>query len=208
MFRGHPGKVVLWRLPRLLIGLFVMSMGISAMVVADLGLGPWDVLNQGITNHTGVAFGTVGILIGVVVMIGWIPLHERVGVGTILNTILVGLMINAELAVWTTPDTAAVRWLLMGLGPIAIALGAGLYIGTDLGPGPRDGLMTGLVARGYPTWLVRGSIELTVLVIGWALGGTVGIGTVWEAVIVGPFVHLFLRHFSLEPTEPLVLNPE
>ena len=208
MLRGHPGDVVLRRLPRLLFGLFVMSVGISAMVVAGLGLAPWDVLHQGIAAHTGIAFGTVGILVGGVVMLGWIPLHERFGIGTVLNAVVVGLMIDAELAVWTAPEQEWVRWAFMLVGPVLIALGAGMYIGTDLGPGPRDGLMTGIVALGFKTWLVRGAIEVSVLAAGWALGGTVGIGTLWEAVSIGPLVHVFLHRFALEPVEPAVLNPE
>ena len=208
MFRGHPTQVALRRLPRLLFGLLVMSIGISGMVVAGLGLGPWDVLHQGIAVHTGIAFGTVGILVGFVVMLGWIPLHERIGIGTLLNTVVVGLLINVELQVWSTPEQEWLRWCFMLLGPALVALGAAIYIGTDLGPGPRDGLMTGIVARGLPTWLVRGAIELTVLAMGWALGGTVGVGTLWGAVSIGPFVHVFLHRFTLEAVEPVVLNPE
>ena len=208
MLRGHDLAEVVRRLPMLVAGLFVMSMGVSAMVVADLGLSPWDVLHQGIAERTGLPIGTVVIVVGLVVMLGWIPLHERVGVGTIINTIAVGLMIDAELAVWPTPGSTVARWALMLAGPVCIALGAGLYIGTDLGPGPRDGLMTGLTARGAPTWLVRGAMELAALSVGWALGGTVGVGTLWEALSIGPLVHLFLHRLSLGRAEPVVLNPE
>ena len=208
MLRGHSLEVVLRRLPRLMLGLSVMSLGVSGMVVAGLGLGPWDVLHQGIAAHTGIGFGTVTILVGLVVMLGWIPLHERVGVGTAINAITVGLMVDVELAWWPAPGSEALRWAYMLLGPVFIALGAGLYIGTDLGPGPRDGLMTGIVARGFPAWLVRATIEVSALAGGWLLGGTIGIGTLWEAVSIGPLVHVFLHRFSLEVVEPVVLNPE
>jgi len=207
MFRGHAGVVVLRRLPRLLLGLVLMATGISAMVRAELGLSPWDVLHQGISVHTGIPIGTVTILAGLVVMLAWIPLHERVGVGTVLNVLLIGLLVDVELAVVTTdPTNLVVRWFLVLAGPLVIGLGSGFYIGTDLGPGPRDGVMTGLAARGHPTWAVRAAIELSALGAGWALGGNVGFGTLWFAVTIGPLVHWFLHVLSLDPVEPATVT--
>jgi uncharacterized membrane protein YczE len=207
VFRGHTTAEVLRRLPRLLLGLALMATGISAMVRVNLGLSPWDVLHQGITLHTGIPIGTVTILVGLLVMIAWIPLHERIGIGSLLNVVLIGVFVDLELA-WfaTAPTNLGVRWTLVVLGPLVIGLGSGLYISTDLGPGPRDGVMTGLAARGHPTWAVRAAIELTALGVGWLLGGDVGFGTIWFALTIGPLVHFFLDRFALDAAEPATVT--
>jgi uncharacterized membrane protein YczE len=188
------------RLPRLLMGLVLFGVGIAVMVVANLGLSPWEVLHQGISRNTGIPIGTVGIITGVLVLVLWIPLHERIGIGTILNVILIGLVV--DLAIWFMPETIDetwLRWILMLGGTVAIAFGSGLYIGTGLGPGPRDGLMMGLQRKGINVGIARIGIEVSVLVIGWLMGGTVGVGTVVFAFGVGPLVAVFLPRLSLEP---------
>ena len=188
------------RLPRLIVGLVLFGIGISLMVIADLGLSPWEVLHQGISRRTGIPIGTVGILTGIIVLVLWIPLKERIGIGTILNVILIGLVVDATL--WILPDIIEamwLRWVLMFGGTVAIAFGSGLYIGAGLGPGPRDGLMTGLARKGINIGVARVSIEIGVLVIGWLMGGTVGVGTVVFAFGVGPLVAFFLPRLSLPP---------
>ena len=170
------------------------------MVVAHLGLSPWEVLHQGISLNTRIPLGTVGILTGIVVLVLWFPLRERPGIGTVANVLLIGLVIDITL--YLAPDTVSSTWqrwaLLLG-GTLVIAIGTGLYIGAGLGPGPRDGLMTGLGRRGLPIGVGRAAIEITVLFVGWLLGGTVGIGTVVFAFGVGPLVGVFLPALSLEP---------
>ena len=188
------------RLPRLLSGLVLFGVGISMMVVAHLGLSPWEVFHQGISVNTRVPLGTVGIITGIVVLVLWFPLRERPGIGTVANVLLIGIVI--DLTLYLAPDSVSSTWqrwaLLLG-GTVVIAVGTGLYIGAGLGPGPRDGLMTGLGKRGVPISLGRAAIEITVLAIGWLLGGTVGIGTVVFAFGVGPLVGVFLPALSLEP---------
>jgi uncharacterized membrane protein YczE len=190
------------RLPRLLAGLVLCGMGIAAMVAADLGLGPWDVLHQGVSSRTGIPIGTVVILVGVAIMLLWIPLRERPGVGTVLNAILIGVVIDLTLLWLTTPAPLAGRWALMLGGVVAFGAGSGCYIGAGLGPGPRDGVMTGLARRGWPVGVVRTAIELSVLGGGWLLGGTVGMGTVVFALGIGPLVHWFLPRLTITVVSP------
>jgi len=183
-----------------MLGLVLFGVGIALMVIANLGLSPWEALHQGISRRTGIPIGTVGILTGIIVLLLWIPLRERPGIGTIANVFLIGIVI--DLTLWVAPESVEQLWLawLLLLGGITlVGLGTGLYIGTDLGPGPRDGLMTGLARRGIHIGLARGSIEITVLVVGWLLGGTIGFGTVIFAFGMGPLVALFLPRLSLEP---------
>jgi len=188
------------RVPRLLLGLTLFGLGIAMMVVANLGLSPWEVFHQGISRRTGIPLGTVGIITGILVLLLWIPLKERPGIGTITNVFLIGIVIDITLLILpANVDTLWIRWVLMLGGTVVIALGSGLYIGVGLGPGPRDGLMTGIARRGIPIGLARGGIELTVLVAGWLLGGTVGIGTLAFAFGIGPLIAMFLPRMSLEP---------
>lgn len=198
-----PDRSILPRaITQLLVGLVLCGLGISGMILADLGLGPWDVLHQGISDETGIPIGTVSIGVGFIVLLGWIPLHERIGAGTLANVILIGLVIDVVLAVFDAPDNLAARIVLMAMGPVLFGIGSGFYIGALMGPGPRDGLMTGIARRGPPVFAVRLCLELVVLAIGFALGGTVGIGTIWFALGIGPIVHLALHHLSLDPVEP------
>lgn len=185
------------RLPRLLTGLVTCGVGLSLMVLARLGLGPWEVLHQGLSRRTGIPIGTVGILVGFVVLLGWLPLRQRLGVGTLSNVVLIGLTIDGVLAVAPEPSGMAARLFCLLAGILAVGIGSGLYIGAGLGPGPRDGLMTGVAARGYSLRLVRTLLELGALLAGWLLGGTVGIGTVLFACCIGPLVQLFLGRLAL-----------
>jgi uncharacterized membrane protein YczE len=195
--------VLVTRLRRLFIGLVLFGLGIALMVHADLGLGPWDVLHQGISRRTGIPIGTVGILVGAVLLLTWIPLRERVGVGTVANTLVIGLVIDGTL--WALPESApfVVRLAEVPTAIVLVALGSGFYIGAGLGPGPRDGLMTALARRGVGSIrAVRTGIELTVLVLGWLLGGTVGWATALQALTIGPLVQWFLHRLALEPRLP------
>jgi uncharacterized membrane protein YczE len=195
------------RLTRLFAGLVVMGVGIACMVRSELGLAPWDVLHQGIAQRTGVPLGTVVILVGVAVLALWVPLRQRPGVGTLANALVIGAVINLTLAGVPEVDWALVRWSLMPIGVVALSLGSGLYIGAGLGPGPRDGLMTGLAARGPSVRLVRTGIEAGALAAGWLLGGSVGVGTLVLAVSIGPLVQFFLERLSLPAPETMPAAP-
>jgi uncharacterized membrane protein YczE len=184
------------RLLRLFGGLAGFGISLAFMVRADLGLGPWDVLHQGVARHLGLQIGWVTIAVSALVLLAWIPLRQRPGLGTVSNTVLVGSVLNAALDVLPTAATLPTRVTLLAVGTLLNALSTGLYIGAGLGPGPRDGLMTGLAARGYSVRAARTAIELTALLLGAVLGGTVGIGTLVYAVGIGPLVHCTLPPLS------------
>jgi uncharacterized membrane protein YczE len=189
------------RLPVLLLGLVVFGVGIAMMVNADMGLGPWEAFHQGIARQTGLAIGTVSILLGIPIIALWWPLGERPGIGTVCNVLLIGTSTNVGIALLPVPpvDAVAVRIAMMLGGVVVIAIGSGLYLSTDLGPGPRDGLMTGLHHRfGWSIRRARTAVEVTVLVLGWALGGTVGLGTLVFAFGIGPLVQITLGIFDRE----------
>jgi hypothetical protein len=191
------------RLPRLVTGLVLCGLGIAFMVAADMGLAPWSVLDQGLSEHTGVPIGTVSIGVGVVVLLAWVPLRERPGLGTVLNVLLIGVTIDLALLVLDTPGSAAGRLAYLAFGAFLWGPGSGLYIGAGLGPGPRDGLMTGLARRGVASiGAVRTGIEVSALVTGWLLGGSVGLGTLVFALTIGPNVGLFLPRLSLAARAP------
>jgi uncharacterized membrane protein YczE len=188
------------RLPRLVVGLVCCGAGIALMVLAHLGLSPWDVLHQGIAKHTGIGIGTVTIAVGLGVLVLWLPLRQRLGVGTVLNVILIGLVVDGILAVASQPAGLAVRVVCVVAGIVVFGIGSGFYIGVDLGAGPRDGLMTALAARtGLSVRLVRTGLELAALAGGWALAGNIGPGTLLYAVAIGPLVQLCLNRLSIEP---------
>jgi uncharacterized membrane protein YczE len=181
------------RVTQLLLGLFLYGIAIALMVRAGIGVSPWDVLTQGLVVQTGLPFGLLTNLIGVVVLLLWIPIRQKPGVGTVLNVLLIGP--SAQLGLWLIPQQTVpwVQGLVFAAGLILLAIATGLYIGARLGPGPRDGLMTGLHRRtGWRIWIVRTGIEVTVLAIGWILGGQVGIGTLAFALLIGPMVNLTL----------------
>jgi uncharacterized membrane protein YczE len=181
------------RITQLLVGLFLYGIAIALMVRAGIGVSPWDVLTQGLVVQTGLPFGLLTNLIGVVVLLLWIPIRQKPGVGTVLNVLLIGP--SAQFGLWLIPQQT-VPWaqgLVYAAGLILLAIATGLYIGARLGPGPRDGLMTGLHRRtGLRIWIVRTGIEVTVLAIGWVLGGQVGIGTLAFALLIGPMINLTL----------------
>lgn len=200
------------RSAQLMVGLAGVGLGVAMMVDAGVGLSPWDVLHQGIHEHLDVGIGTVSIVLGFFVFLLWIPLKQRIGWGTVVNVFAIGFFINQFLRVSFEPH-GAWRYVLCIAGDVVISASGGLYIGAGLGTGPRDGLMTGLVAKGYPLRTVRTLIELSVLVAGWLLGGSVGFGTVLFALTVGPILHFVLhrvdrgvlppRRVPVEPSLPI-----
>jgi uncharacterized membrane protein YczE len=201
--RSHHTAVELRRrLPRLLLGLVLCGFGIALMVAGDLGLGPWDVLHQGLSNRTGLPIGTVTIVVGALVMLLWLPLRERPGLGTVLNVLLIGIVLDLTLLVLDTPERLVLRAAMMLTGPLIFGIGTALYIGAGLGPGPRDGVMTGFARRGLPIAAVRTAIELTALGGGWLLGGTAGFGTIVFAFGVGPVVHWTLPRLTVAELPP------
>ncbi|MFV1989870.1 MAG: YitT family protein [Acidimicrobiales bacterium] len=186
------------RLPRVMIGLTIFGIGISLMIVAELGLGPWDVFHQGLSELLGLEIGTIIILVGVVLVAVLLALREPIGLGTIANMLVIGLVANIVIDLLEQPDSIALRTMMMLVGPVIVGLGTGIYLGSHSGPGPRDGLMTALSRRGPKVWQARTAIEVVVLIAGWLLGGNVGVGTVWFAISVGPFVHFFLHHLEMD----------
>lgn len=189
------------RYGQLFPGLAGCGVGLALMVEASLGLGPWEVLHQGISRRTGIGIGVCGILVGFVVLLAWIPIRQRPGIGTICNVVLIGLVIDATIAVLPTPDGLALRAATFAGGLAVMAVGSGLYIGAGLGAGPRDGLMTGLAARGHTIRSVRTVLEVSALGLGWLLGGQVGVGTVVFALTIGPLVQLTLAWFTIPGEE-------
>lgn len=187
-------------LARLLAGLWLFGLGDVFVLRSTLGNAPWTVLAEGVSLVSPLSIGAATVLIGVAVLCGWLPLHERPGLGTVLNVIVIGLAIDVMLPLVAAPAALGLRvvWLLLGIA--LIGLGSGFYLGAALGPGPRDGLMTGLHRRfGWPVSAVRAGIEIGVLLSGWALGGTVGVGTLAFAVLIGPSVGAALRLLGRAP---------
>lgn len=186
-------RITIRRWSQLLLGLFLYGVAIALMIRADLGLDPWTVLAQGIEVQTGWSIGLVVVLIGLGVLLLWIPIRQRPGIGTVLNVLLIGPAMDLALLVLETPDELWESILMFTGGLSLLAIATGLYIGARFGPGPRDGLMTGAHARfGWPIWKVRTGVEVSVLAIGWLLGGTVGLGTIAFALLVGPMVGVTL----------------
>jgi uncharacterized membrane protein YczE len=190
------------RLVRCVVGLALFGVGIALIVRGDLGLAPWDVLHQGIAERLGIGIGSVIVVTGALILLLWIPLRERPGIGTVLNAVEIGLVVSVVLPLLPEPDHVAVRAAATASGIIVIATGSGLYIGAGLGPGPRDGIMTGLARRGLSVRTARTLIEVTVVAAGIALGGAAGIGTVAFALAIGPLVHVLLPRLTLAQQEP------
>jgi len=189
------------RLTQLFAGLVLYGFSDALMLLAGLGVDPWDVFHQGLSRHFGLGVGTWAIIVGAIVLALWIPLRQRPGFGTLSNVIVVGSVIDLCLATIPAPHGLASRTVVLLAGVFLNGVATGAYIGAGLGPGPRDGLMTGLAARGHSIRVVRTALELTVLVSGWLLGGTVGIGTVVYALAIGPLAHIFIPLFEVR--EPL-----
>lgn len=175
------------RIIRLVIGLLLYGIADALLIRAVVGVDPWTVFAQGVVVQTGLSIGLLTIVIGALVLLLWIPLRQKPGIGTVLNVLLIGPAI--ELGLWLIP-AGTVLWqqvLLFAAGLLLLAVASGIYIGAHLGPGPRDGLMTGIHNRtGWPIWVGRSGVELTVLLVGWLLGGNFGVGTVIFALTIGP----------------------
>ena len=196
------------RLMRCLFGLFLFGVGISMIIDAELGAAPWDVFHTGVSELTGLSVGNVVILTGLALLLIWVPLRERPGLGTLLNAVVIGLVVDLTLPL--VPDTSALllRLALMFGGVTVIAIGSGFYIGAGLGPGPRDGLMTGLAkqtiaGRSISVRSGRTFVEVVVLVIGIALGGAIGIGTAVFTIGIGPLVQIFLPRLTMANGAPV-----
>lgn len=203
---GRLGPHLGLRLAQLYVGLIAYGAGAAFQVRSGLGLDPWDVFHQGIARHLHVSLGLVVIAVGAIVLLAWIPLRQRPGIGTVSNVIVLGSALDVVLAILPTPHVLAVRIVFAATGIVLVGAATGLYIGANLGPGPRDGLMTGLAKRtGWSIRLTRTAMELTVLFVGWLLGGTVGFGTLAFAIAIGPLTQLFLRLFSRET--PVRVDP-
>jgi uncharacterized membrane protein YczE len=194
----NTGLLLTRRIVQLLVGLFLYGIAIAMMVRAGIGVSPWDVLAQGLSIKTGLPFGLITNLVGLVVLLFWIPLRQRPGLGTILNVLLIGPAAQLGLGIIPQQTELWAQVLLFTGGLLLLAVATGLYIGPRMGPGPRDGLMTGLHGRtGWPIWGVRTGIEVTVLIIGWLLGGNVGVGTLAFALLIGPLCSLTLPFFAI-----------
>lgn len=191
----------LLRLASLTVGLVLFGFSLALLVSAELGLDPWDVFHQGLAETLGLRLGVAVVGTSLLVLLLWIPLRQPPGIGTLANAVAVGVVFEASIAILPDASSLITRFGLL-IGAIVLnAIGTGLYIGAGLGPGPRDGLMTGLAAKGLPLRVVRTGIEVTVLVVGWLLGGTVGIGTVLFAVTIGPLVHITLPLLTIRGDE-------
>ncbi|MCL7714466.1 YczE/YyaS/YitT family protein [Stenotrophomonas mori] len=199
-----PRRALALRLLQLLLGLFLFGIASALMIRAGIGIAPWDVLAQGISLRSGWGFGLVTNLVGVAVLLMWWPLRQRPGAGTVLNVLLIGP--SAQLGLHVLPAVQGLAWqsLLFAGGLALMAVATGLYIGARLGPGPRDGLMTGLHARlGWPVWKARTLIEASALAVGWWLGGNLGPGTVAFALLIGPLCGITLPLFDHRPAQAL-----
>lgn len=196
------------RLIQLFLGLALYGLSIGFVIRSGLGGNPWDVFHQGVSTHTGISLGTVIIIVGAAVLLLWVPLRQRPGFGTISNVFMIGIF--ADIGLWMLPPAPSLplAWAMLTAGVLLNGVAGGAYIGAGLGPGPRDGLMTGLVKRtGGSVRVIRTGIELAVLGSGWLLGGTVGIGTVIYAIAIGPIVHRTLPFFTIKERKAPVQTP-
>ncbi|RYE77189.1 MAG: hypothetical protein EOO74_07275 [Myxococcales bacterium] len=186
------------RLVQLMVGLWLYGATMALMVRAGLGLDPWDVFHEGVTHHVDLTFGQVVIVVGALVLLAWIPLRQRPGIGTVANVLVIGVAADVTLAMLPEASTLALGVLMLVTGVVGNGLAGAMYVGAGLGPGPRDGLWTGIVRRtGASVRIVRTGLEVAVLVTGFALGGTVGLGTVLYALTIGPIVQFFLPWFEV-----------
>jgi uncharacterized membrane protein YczE len=189
------------RFVQLFAGLVLYGFSDGLLVRANLGLDPWDVFHQGLSRTIGLEIGTWSIIVGAFVLLLWIPLHQRPGVGTVCNVVIVGLVLNVTVSEIPAPNVLIVRYAVLAAAIILNGIATGAYIGAGLGPGPRDGLTVGIAARGVSLRLVRTCIEVSVLIAGWFLGGTVGIGTLAYALLIGPITHVTIPAFRLRRGE-------
>jgi uncharacterized membrane protein YczE len=187
------------RITQLIVGLVLFGIGIGLMLQSGLGVPPWDVLHQGLARQFGMTVGVWSIIISVIVLLLWLPLKQPYGLGTLLNAIIIGVVIDLTGLFIPAATTTGVAWVMLLAGVLLIGIATGLYIGANLGPGPRDGLMTGIARRGPSIRLTRAVIEITVLTLGWILGGTFGLGTIVFAIAIGPLVQFFLPRWDISP---------
>ncbi len=202
MFIPVRGENLARRFSQLIAGLVIFGLGIAMMLRSDLGLPPWDVLHQGLAEQFGLSVGVWSIIISVAVLVLWLPLRERYGIGTVLNAIIIGVVIDVGALVIPAPESVWWEILLSAGGIFLIGLASGMYIGANLGPGPRDGLMTAIARRGLSIRATRWGLEIAVLITGILLGGTFGMGTIAYAVLIGPIVHFFLPRWSIDTGRP------
>jgi uncharacterized membrane protein YczE len=185
------------RLTRLLVGLVLYGVSIQFQLASALGNQPWSVLDQGVSRHTGLTVGVVVVIVAALVLLCWIPLRQRPGLGTIANLAIIGPVVDATALVLPTPHGLPLRITYLLLGVVLCAAATGLYIGAHFGPGPRDGLMTGLAKRGLSIRVARTMIEVTVVAVGFVLGGTFGVGTILFALTIGPLAQVFIPLFEV-----------
>ncbi|MEU2947828.1 hypothetical protein ABZ617_17520 [Nocardiopsis alba] len=192
------------RLAQLYLGLYLYGLSGALLIRSDLGAMPWDVLSQGLSNQTGLSIGTWSVIIGALIMLLWIPLRQKPGLGTLSNVIVIG--VSVDLSLWLIPTTGflPLQILLLISGVLVCAIATGCYIGVGLGPGPRDGLMTGLASLGLSIRLARTIIEVTVALLGFLMGGTVGLGTLVFMIAIGPLAQIFLPMMRMAEATPRV----
>jgi len=191
------------RAVRLLAGLVLFGLAMALLLESGTGLDPWNVFHQGVSEHTGITIGQVTVLSSLALLALWVPLRQRPGIGTVANALIVGPVVDLGIAWIPTAHGTAEQIAFMVTAILATAVATGLYVGAGWGPGPRDGLMTGMAKHGIPVALARASIEISVLIVGWLLGGTVGVATVLFAAFIGPLVKPALQRLALRPQASL-----
>jgi uncharacterized membrane protein YczE len=202
MFISVSGKNLVRRMVQLNIGLVLFGLGIALMLQSDLGLPPWDVLHQGLTEQFGLTVGIWSIIVSFLVLVLWLPLRERYGIGTVFNAIIIGVVIDLGVLFIPQPPNVWLDAIMLAAGIVLIGLASGMYIGANLGPGPRDGLMTAIARRGLSIRVTRWGLEIVVLITGILLGGTFGVGTIAFALLIGPIVQFFLPRWSIDTGRP------
>ncbi|MFN3254943.1 MAG: YczE/YyaS/YitT family protein [Ilumatobacter sp.] len=210
--RFAPSDRAVERIVRCVIGLFLFGLGITLLIRADLGAAPWDVFHTGVSELTGIGVGPIIVITGVLLLLLWIPLRELPGLGTVLNALLIGVFVDLTMPIVGSTELLVARFAMMIGGVVLIGIGSGFYIGAGLGPGPRDGLMTGLskrtiAGRRISIRLARTSVELTVLVVGVLMGGAIGVGTAAFTFGIGPLVQIFLPRLQIRPGSPVTTTP-
>lgn len=190
------------RVVQLVIGLVLFGLGIGLMLQSGLGVPPWDVLHQGLAEQFGLTVGAWSIIVSFLVLLAWLPFSERYGLGTLLNALIIGVIIDLAVYIFPEPESVWLDAVMLCAGILTIAVASGMYIGANLGPGPRDGLMTAISRRGYSVRRTRWAIEIVVLIVGVVLGGTFGVGTIAFALFIGPLVQFFLPRWSIDTGRP------
>jgi uncharacterized membrane protein YczE len=190
------------RVVQLVAGLVLFGLGIGLMLQSGLGVPPWDVLHQGLAEQFGLTVGAWSIIVSFLVLLAWLPFSERYGLGTLLNALIIGVIIDLAVYIFPEPESVWLDAVMLCAGILTIAVASGMYIGANLGPGPRDGLMTAISRRGYSVRRTRWAIEIVVLIAGVFLGGTFGVGTIAFALFIGPLVQFFLPRWSIDTGRP------